>query len=150
MFSRNVFGDQADARPAYDNVASAVFTSPQIATCGLTEDEAVAQHGDLSIFTSTYRRASCSCPTPVGPMSHPWARAGHEKAAPVFPHACALYSWQLPSLLPTRWVVEGAPPHISVKLPPPPLVPQPLRFAPHCCFYLVCGQMALLMHSEHC
>lgn len=61
MFSRNVFGDQADAQPAYDNVASAVFTSPQIATCGLTEEEAVAQHGDLSIFTSTYRRTRCSC-----------------------------------------------------------------------------------------
>ena len=73
MFSRNVFGDQADARPAYDNVASAVFTSPQIATCGLTEEEAVAQHGDLSIFTSTYRRARCS--TPSGPTTHFWAHA---------------------------------------------------------------------------
>jgi len=55
MFARNVFGDQADAKPAYDNVASAVFTSPQIASCGLTEEEAVQQCGDLKIFTSTYR-----------------------------------------------------------------------------------------------
>lgn len=79
MFSRNVFGDQADARPAYDNVASAVFTSPQIATCGLTEEEAVAQHGDLSIFTSTYRRACRSCPTSSGPTSHSRARVDPNK-----------------------------------------------------------------------
>ncbi len=39
----------------YENVASAVFTSPQIATCGLTEEEAVEQCGDLLIFTTTFR-----------------------------------------------------------------------------------------------
>lgn len=54
-FAKNVFGDAADAKPAYDNIASAVFTTPQIATCGLTEEEAVKQHGDLTIFTSTFK-----------------------------------------------------------------------------------------------
>lgn len=54
-FAANVFGDAKDAKPAYDNIASAVFTTPQIATCGLTEEEAVQEHGDLVIFTSTYR-----------------------------------------------------------------------------------------------
>lgn len=56
-FAANVFGDAKDAKPAYDNIASAVFTTPQIATCGLTEEEAVQEHGDLMIFTSTYRHA---------------------------------------------------------------------------------------------
>lgn len=54
-FAKNVFGDAKDAKPVYDNIASAVFTTPQIATCGLTEEEAVQQYGDLVIFTSTYR-----------------------------------------------------------------------------------------------
>jgi glutathione reductase (NADPH) len=54
-FAKNVFGQDADARPVYENVASAVFTAPQIATCGLTEEEAREQCGDLLIFTSTFR-----------------------------------------------------------------------------------------------
>lgn len=85
MFSRNVFGDQADAQPAYDNVASAVFTSPQIATCGLTEEEAVAQHGDLSIFTSIYRRARRSCPISSGSTLHSCASGGSNNRR--HPHA---------------------------------------------------------------
>lgn len=54
-FAKNVFGQDEDARPVYENVASAVFTAPQIATCGLTEEEAVEQHGDLKIFTSSFK-----------------------------------------------------------------------------------------------
>jgi len=54
-FAKNVFGQDSEARPVYENVASAVFTSPQIATCGLTEEEAVEQCGDLLIFTTTFR-----------------------------------------------------------------------------------------------
>jgi glutathione reductase (NADPH) len=54
-FVKNVFGDDADARPVYENVASAVFTAPQLATCGLTEEEAVDACGDLKIFTSSFR-----------------------------------------------------------------------------------------------
>ena len=57
QFARNVFGGQENARPEYDNIASAVFTTPQIGTCGLTEDEAVEQHGDVLVFTSTFRQA---------------------------------------------------------------------------------------------
>ncbi len=54
-FVKNVFGDDAEARPVYENVASAVFTAPQLATCGLTEEEAVDACGDLKIFTSSFR-----------------------------------------------------------------------------------------------
>ena len=54
-FVKNVFGDDGDARPVYENVASAVFTAPQLATCGLTEEEAVDACGDLKIFTSSFR-----------------------------------------------------------------------------------------------
>lgn len=54
-FAKNVFGDDADARPVYENVASAVFTAPQIASCGLSEEEAVDKCGDLKIFTSTFK-----------------------------------------------------------------------------------------------
>ena len=41
-----LFGGDADARMDYDNVPSAVFSSPPLATVGLTEAKAREQHGD--------------------------------------------------------------------------------------------------------
>jgi len=39
----------------YDLIPTAVFTHPNIGTVGLTETEARAQHGDISVFRSEFR-----------------------------------------------------------------------------------------------
>ena len=38
----------------YDNVASVVFSSPQVAKVGINEDAAVEQVKDVDIYTSTF------------------------------------------------------------------------------------------------
>ena len=52
----HIFGDDPNSRPAHENVASAVFTTPQIATVGLTEEEAAEKYSNLNIYKSTFRR----------------------------------------------------------------------------------------------
>lgn len=42
-------------KPDYLAVASAVFSHPNIATVGLTEEQAVQQYGDVDIYTSSFR-----------------------------------------------------------------------------------------------
>ena len=49
-----LFKDQP-TKPNHENVASAVFTQPPVATVGLTEEQAVAEYGDVDIFTSDFR-----------------------------------------------------------------------------------------------
>lgn len=43
-----------DIKPDYGNVASVVFSSPQVAQVGVNEDKAVEEYGDIDIFTSTF------------------------------------------------------------------------------------------------
>ena len=43
-----------DIKPDYGNVASVVFSSPQVAQVGVNEDKAVEEYGDVDIFTSTF------------------------------------------------------------------------------------------------
>ena len=43
-----------DIKPDYANVASVVFSSPQVAQVGVNEDKAVEEYGDVDIFTSTF------------------------------------------------------------------------------------------------
>ena len=56
-FARNAFGGDADAAPDHHAVASAVFSSPPIATVGLTENQAVEKYGDVDVYSSSFRRA---------------------------------------------------------------------------------------------
>ncbi len=41
--------------PEYDNLPTAVFAIPEIATCGLTEEQAKARYGEVSVYTSRFR-----------------------------------------------------------------------------------------------
>jgi glutathione reductase (NADPH) len=41
--------------PDYDNVPSAIFSQPSVGTVGLTESEARARHGEINVFTTTFR-----------------------------------------------------------------------------------------------
>ncbi|MCX7554310.1 glutathione-disulfide reductase [Marinicella sp. S1101] len=41
--------------PDYDFIPTTVFCQPEIGTCGLTEDEARAQHANIKTYTSTFR-----------------------------------------------------------------------------------------------
>lgn len=51
----HIFGNDPDSKPTTENVASAVFTTPQIATIGYTEESAREKFPNLNIFTSTFR-----------------------------------------------------------------------------------------------
>lgn len=39
----------------YDNIATAVFSQPNIGTCGLSEDQAQERYSDISVFESNFR-----------------------------------------------------------------------------------------------
>lgn len=54
-FAKNAFGGDAGAKPDYENVASAVFSSPPLASVGLTEEGALAEYGNIDVFTSSFR-----------------------------------------------------------------------------------------------
>jgi len=53
-FADSVFGG-VSTPPEYDSIASAVFSRPEIGTCGLTEEQAVAKLKDVSVFESKFR-----------------------------------------------------------------------------------------------
>ncbi len=57
-FAKHVFGDDAEAKPDYDFIPSAVFSSPPIANVGLSEEEAVEKYKNVDVFTSSYKYAS--------------------------------------------------------------------------------------------
>lgn len=41
--------------PEYDNLPTSVFSTPEIATCGFTEEQAKAECGEIEVYTSTFR-----------------------------------------------------------------------------------------------
>jgi glutathione reductase (NADPH) len=49
-----LFGDTPSS-PDHDCVPSAVFSQPPIGTVGLTEEEALARHDEVDIYTSRFR-----------------------------------------------------------------------------------------------
>ncbi len=54
--ANNLFTDRPKRHLDYNNIATAVFCQPNIGTVGLTEGEAVAEHGgDLDIYESTFK-----------------------------------------------------------------------------------------------
>eukprot|EP00887_Chlorella_sp_A99_P007110 scaffold2.g7110.t1 len=52
--TKTLFGGEPTA-PDHADVATAVFSHPQIGTVGLTEEQAVARHGDVDVYTSSFR-----------------------------------------------------------------------------------------------
>ena len=44
-----LFDNQADLHLSYDNVSTVIFSHPPIGTVGLTEQEAIAQHGEDNV-----------------------------------------------------------------------------------------------------
>ncbi len=53
-FVKTVFGEEPTA-PGYDNIATAVFSTPPIGTVGMTEEEARAKYGKVDIYKSRFR-----------------------------------------------------------------------------------------------
>lgn len=47
--------DNNPTSPDHENVASAVFSQPPLATVGLTEEAAIEKFGDIDIYTSSFR-----------------------------------------------------------------------------------------------
>ena len=56
-FARNVFGGDSEAKPDYDNIASAVFGGPPMCYVGYTEEEATEKLGDVDIYSSSFKYA---------------------------------------------------------------------------------------------
>lgn len=55
-FVETAFGGGAGVAPKYDKVATAVFTQPPMAACGLTEEAAIATlPGPVDVYTSKFR-----------------------------------------------------------------------------------------------
>ena len=52
--TKTLFGGKRTA-PDYTNIATAVFSTPQIGTVGLSEEAAVAQYGNVDVFTSSFK-----------------------------------------------------------------------------------------------
>ena len=50
-----LFGAGAMADMSYDNIPSAVFSHPNLATVGLTEEEARKRHGEVEVYTSSFK-----------------------------------------------------------------------------------------------
>lgn len=53
-FVKTVFQDTPTSMD-HSNIATAVFSNPEIATCGLTEEQARAQHASVDIYRSSFR-----------------------------------------------------------------------------------------------
>ena len=53
-FAYQQFG-QGRPSPSYDNVATAVFSQPPVGTCGLTQEQAIAQYPRISVYRSEFR-----------------------------------------------------------------------------------------------
>ena len=53
-FVKTVFGEEPTA-PGYDNIATAVFSTPPIGTVGMTEEEARKKYGKVDIYKSRFR-----------------------------------------------------------------------------------------------
>ena len=47
-------GDKEKYKPSFEAVAKVVFSSPSLASVGMTEEEAVEQEKDVDIFTSEF------------------------------------------------------------------------------------------------
>ena len=54
LLAKRLFGG-SDATLSYDNVASAVFSQPNVGTVGLTEVEARERFGEIRVFVSSFR-----------------------------------------------------------------------------------------------
>ena len=44
-----------EAKAEYDAIASAVFSSPPLASVGPSEEQAIEQYGDVDVFTSSFK-----------------------------------------------------------------------------------------------
>eukprot|EP00238_Polyblepharides_amylifera_P014118 CAMPEP_0196579228 /NCGR_PEP_ID=MMETSP1081-20130531/19504_1 /TAXON_ID=36882 /ORGANISM="Pyramimonas amylifera, Strain CCMP720" /LENGTH=443 /DNA_ID=CAMNT_0041898745 /DNA_START=310 /DNA_END=1641 /DNA_ORIENTATION=- len=53
--SQTLFAGGEPVSVDHRNVAAAVFTQPQVATVGMTEEEAADQCGDVDVYTSSFR-----------------------------------------------------------------------------------------------
>ena len=65
-FARKAFGGMEGSKPDYEAIPSAVFSSPPIATVGLTEEEASEKYKDVDVYTSSFKWAAPFVPSLVG------------------------------------------------------------------------------------
>jgi len=61
----HLFGERP-TKPDYEGVPKAVFSQPEIATCGLTETAAAELYGSVDVFMTTFRPLKHTMPTGRG------------------------------------------------------------------------------------
>ncbi len=55
VLARSLFGDKASSQLMYDNIPTCVFSQPNIATVGLTQEQAEKQYAEVAIYKSTFK-----------------------------------------------------------------------------------------------
>ena len=53
-FANTKYGGEKQS-PCHELIASAVFTTPPMGVCGLTEEQAISQYKDVDVYTSNFR-----------------------------------------------------------------------------------------------
>ena len=59
-FAETVFNENPQ-QPDYENIPTAVFSQPSLATCGLSEEAARAQHGHIDVYKAHFRPMKTRC-----------------------------------------------------------------------------------------
>jgi len=82
--ARTMFTDSSQ-KPDYENVPSAVFSQPQIGSCGLTEAQAAKKYGSVDVYVTKFKPMKHTMPTGRGEeekflMKMIVVSEGHEKA----------------------------------------------------------------------
>lgn len=54
-FADKEFGGMEDRMPGYETIPAAVFSNPPLATVGMTQEEAVAEIEDVTVFKTSFR-----------------------------------------------------------------------------------------------
>lgn len=55
VFVKRIYDKQTDADLSYENIPTAVFCQPNMATVGLTEEQAVEKYAEVAVYVSAFR-----------------------------------------------------------------------------------------------
>lgn len=60
--AEHLFNKDPKSHTNFDLVATAIFSRPEIGTCGLSEDQAIEKHKNVDVYTSTFRPLAYTLP----------------------------------------------------------------------------------------
>lgn len=60
FLAKSLYDDKTPIRPAFEQVATAIFTHPQMASCGLSEEQVIAAGKKADVYASSFRHIKYS------------------------------------------------------------------------------------------